>query len=90
MVHSVLGAVGPRAAAAPVVLSLGNGGSHLWINRQHGSRLRGLLRFQEHATSSWTNSPIRITRRAKQAPKDLSSSPFFFVQFESNIKMPDG
>ena len=28
MVYSVLGTVGPRAAAAPVALSLGNGGSH--------------------------------------------------------------
>ena len=30
MVYSVLGTVGPRAAAAPVALSLGNGGSHLY------------------------------------------------------------
>ena len=28
MVYSVLGSVGPRAAAALVALSLGNGGSH--------------------------------------------------------------
>ena len=29
MVYSVLGAVGPRTADAPVALSLGNGESHL-------------------------------------------------------------
>ena len=29
MVYSVRGAVGPRAAAAPVALSLGSGGSQL-------------------------------------------------------------
>ena len=29
MHYSVLGAVGPRAAAAPVALSLGNGGSYV-------------------------------------------------------------
>ena len=57
MVYSVLGTVGPRAAAAPVALSLGNGGPHLWSSRRHGSTLRGMLRFQEHATSRWTNSP---------------------------------
>ena len=29
MIYSVLGAFGPRAATAPVVLCLGNGESHL-------------------------------------------------------------
>ena len=58
MVYSVLGTVEPRAAAAPVALSLGNGGCHLCSSRRHGSSLRGLLRFQEHATLSRTNSPI--------------------------------
>ena len=38
-----------------------------------------LLRFQEHATSNWTNSPIWVTRRAtkKKVPKDFLLNSFF-------------
>ena len=80
MVYSVPGAVGPRTAAASVALSPGNnGGSHLRSSRWYGSSLRGSLRFQEHATSSRTNSPIWITRRAKEVPLDFSSNSFFFI-----------
>ena len=44
--------------------------------------LRGLLRFQEHATlRSWTNSPNRVTRRANEIP----SIEFVFFSFLSNL-----
>ena len=88
MIYSMLGAVGPRAAAAPVALSLGKGGSHLWSSRQHGSNLRGLLRFQEHATSSWTNSPKSNSTKSKRSPERLLVEfVFFFILFESNVKI---
>ena len=60
MVHSVLGAFGRRAAASPVACLSGivNLTCEAVDDMAHGSRLRGLIRSQEHATSSWTNSPI--------------------------------
>ena len=78
MVYSVLGGVGPRAAVAPVTLSLENWGSHLWSSRRHGSRVSGLLRFQEHATSSWTNSPIWVTRKIKRSTERFLIGFVFF------------
>ena len=75
MVYSVLGAIGPRAAAAPVALSLGDGGSHLRSSRLHDSTVSSLLRFQEHAASSWANEPKLIItkskRRKKKSPERL-------------------
>ena len=83
MVYSVLGAVGPRAAAAPVALCLGNDGSQLRSSRRHGSSLRGLLRNQEHAASSWTNSPNRMARESKISTNRLVVEVVFFP-FDSN------
>ena len=43
----MLGAVGPRAAAAPVAVPVEIDGSRLWSSRRQGTSLLGLLRFHE-------------------------------------------
>ena len=57
-VYSVVGAVGPRAAAAPVALPLEIGGSRLSETVDDKAQVCMVcLGFMEHARSSWTNSP---------------------------------
>ena len=47
-----------------------------------GSRLHRLLRFQEHATSSWTHSPNWIARRATEVSQSQKT---FLVEFVSIV-----
>ena len=57
VVYSVLGAVGPRAAAAPVALPLEIMDFASEAVDDKGQVCVVCFGFMGHATSSWTNSP---------------------------------
>ena len=84
MVYFVLEAVGPRAAAAPVALPLGNDGSRPWSSRRHGSSLRGLLRSHGKCRVELDKVPEVNHTKRKIGPRILLE----FVLFEFQFKTP--
>ena len=84
MVYSVLGAVGPRATASPVALSLGNDGSHLRRSRRHGSSLRGLLRL--HVPHVELDKPPRLNDTKSETSPRRNLVEFVFFLFYADRK----
>ena len=76
MVYSILGVVGPRAAAALAALSLGSCGSHLSSSLHGTCQVGRLVLVSVNAASRWTTSlKVNITK-CKRRPKVLVE--FFF------------
>ena len=82
-VYSVVGAVGPRAAAAPVALPLEIGGSRLCSSRLQGTSLHGVLRFHETCHVELDKLP-KIEKLNKKSLRLLVE----FGVFEFCLKLP--
>ena len=86
----MLGAVGPRAAAAPVALSLEIDGSRLSSSRRQGTSLRDLLRFHGTCHVELDKLPKLNEEIERKSPKrllvefDAFENDCFKIHFSTN------